>query len=161
MVVARLCLVELSTGILFPTLFTIILSSAPRFSCHPGSVMVGSSVVVCDGVGWNTTKPACLAAPHPPSLAVIVDSLQVDNPAVSVGEEVTLACHGLGGNPAPTVALYMNGRRVGEEGLFSSAYTFIAGQHHDGARISCGAWNTFHQDTVYSLYQVLTIKCKC
>jgi len=129
-----------------------------RFSCHPGSVMVGSSVVVCDGVGWNTTKPACLAAPHPPSLAVIVDSLQVDNPAVSVGEEVTLACHGLGGNPAPTVALYMNGRRVGEEGMFSSAYTFIAGQHHDGARISCGAWNTFHQDTVYSLYQVLTIK---
>jgi len=129
-----------------------------RFSCQPDSVMVGSSVVVCDGEVWNTTKPACLAAPHPPSLAVIVDSLQVDSPAVSVGEEVTLVCHGLGGNPAPTVALYVNGRRVGEEGLLSSVYTFLARQHHDGARISCGAWNTFHQDPVYSLYQVLTIK---
>jgi len=129
-----------------------------RFSCHPDSVMVGSSVVVCDGEVWNTTKPACLAAPYPPSLSVIVDSLQVDNPAVSVGEEVTLVCHGLGGNPAPYVALYINGRRVGEEGLLSSVYTFQAGQHHDGARISCGAWNTFHQDPVYSLYQVLTIK---
>lgn len=115
---------------------------------------------MCDGTVWNSTKPECLTAPHPPSLSVIVDSVQVENPVVSVGQEVTLTCHGLGGNPPPTVHLYINGEKVGEEGNLSGAFSFRAGQHHDRARISCAAWNSFHQYPVHSRYQVITLKCK-
>merc|ERR1719347_843602 len=129
-----------------------------RFSCSSESVMRGNPVVVCDGESWNGTKPQCLTASQPPSLSVIVDSVQVENPSVSLGQEVTLICHSLGGNPVPTVAFYMNDQKVGEEGLLSGVYTFTAGQHHDGMRIYCGAWNSFYQYPVHSLYQVITIK---
>jgi len=129
-----------------------------RFSCSSESVMIGNPVVVCDGERWNGTKPECLTASQPPSLSVIVDSVQVENPSVSLGQEVTLICHSLGGNPVPTVAFYMNDQKVGEEGLLSGVYTFTAGQHHDGMRIYCGAWNSFYQYPVHSLYQVITIK---
>merc|ERR1719347_1784017 len=129
-----------------------------RFSCSSESVMRGNPVVVCDGESWNGTKPECLTASQPPSLSVIVDSVQVENPSVSLGQEVTLICHSLGGNPVPTVAFYMNDQKVGEEGLLSGVYTFTASQHHDGMRIYCGAWNSFYQYPVHSLYQVITIK---
>merc|ERR1719347_1415039 len=129
-----------------------------RFSCSSESVMRGNPVVVCDGESWNGTKPECLTASQPPSLSVIVGSVQVENPSVSLGQEVTLICHSLGGNPVPTVAFYMNDQKVGEEGLLSGVYTITAGQHHDGMRIYCGAWNSFYQYPVHSLYQVITIK---
>ena len=31
------------------------------FKCREGGVLVGSSVVVCDGKQWNDTAPVCLS----------------------------------------------------------------------------------------------------
>merc|ERR1711892_1411775 len=86
-------------------------------SCSAGAVMLGGSTVLCDGEAWMGSKPQCLVAPHPPSLSVIIEGVEVENPAVAVGQEVTLACHSLGGNPAPSVAFYLDGEQGGEEGL--------------------------------------------
>ena len=116
--------------------------------------------MLCDGEAWMGSKPECLVAPHPPSLSVIIDGVEVENPAVAVGQEVTLACHSLGGNPAPTVAFYLGGEQVGEEESVSGAFTFTAGQQHDGVRMACVARNTVQEHPVYSLYQVLAIKCE-
>ena len=79
---------------------------------------------------------------------------------MSVGEDVTLACHSLGGNPAPTISFYLNGEKVGEDGNISAVFTFTVGQHHDGLRMSCAARNRVQEYPVSSVYQVLTIKCK-
>ena len=84
----------------------------------------------------------------------------MENPAVSVGEKVTLACQNLGGSPAPSIAFYLNSEKVGKEARVATTYNFIAEKHHDGARISCAASNKAVQTPVSSLYQVLTIKCK-
>ena len=134
--------------------------AAYRFSCSPGAVMEGSSTVFCDGKEWNGTKPECLVAPHPPSLSVIIDNIQVENPAVSFGQDVTLACHSLGGNPDPTISFYLNGEKVGEDGHISAVFTFTVGHHHDGMRMSCAARNKVQKYPVSSVYQVLTIKCE-
>ena len=122
--------------------------------------MLGGSTVLCDGEAWMGSKPECLVAPHPPSLSVIIEGVEVENPAVAVGQEVTLACHSLGGNPAPTVAFFLGGEQVGEEESVSGAFTFTAGQQHDGVRMACVAINTVQEYPVYSLYQVLAIKCE-
>merc|ERR1711892_503703 len=127
-------------------------------SCSAGAVMLGGSTVLCDGEAWMGSKPECLVAPHPPSLSVIIEGVEVENPAVAVGQEVTLACHSLGGNPAPTVAFILDGEQVGEEESVSGAFTFSAGQQHDGVRMVCVARNTVQEHPVYSLYQVLAIK---
>ena len=129
--------------------------AAYRFSCSPGAVMEGSSTVFCDGKEWNGTKPECLVAPHPPSLSVIIGNIQVENPAVSFGQDVTL-----GGNPAPTISFYLNSEKVGEDGNISAVFTFTVGQHHDGMRMSCAARNKVQKYPVSSVYQVLTIKCE-
>ena len=136
--------------------FTFLFS----FSCSAGAVMLGGSTVLCDGEAWMGSKPECLVAPHPPSLSVIIEGVEVENPAVAVGQEVTLACQSLGGNPAPTVAFYLDGEQVGEEEPVSGAFSFRAGQQHDGVRMSCVARNTVQEHPVYSLYQVLAIKCE-
>ena len=79
---------------------------------------------------------------------------------MSVGQDVTLACHSLGGNPAPALSFYLNDEKVGEDGNITAAFTFTVGQHHDGVRMSCAATNRVLKNPVSSLYQVLTLKCK-
>jgi len=129
-----------------------------RFYCSPGTLMEGSSVVFCDGKSWSGTSPQCLAAPHPPSLSVIVNSIHMDTPAVSPGDKVTLACHSLAGNPPPALSFYLNDQQVGEEGRVTASFTFTAGLEHDGVRMSCAASNKMVSTPVFSLYKVLTIK---
>ena len=76
---------------------------------------------------------------------------------MSVGEDVTLACHSLGGNPVPTILFYLNSEK---DGNISAVFTFTVGQHHDGVRMSCAARNRVQEYPVSSVSKVMAIKCK-
>jgi len=133
--------------------------AAFRFSCNAGSEMDGNSMVFCDGKYWNGTKPECLVPPSPPTFSLTVGGVKMENPSLGVGEEVTINCENEGGNPAPSLALY-----VGEEQVVSSMpggpaqYTFTVQAEHDTVQVYCTADNSMVHHAVHSQVQVIRLK---
>ena len=85
----------------------------------------------------------------------------MENPSLGVGKEVTITCENEGGNPAPSLALY-----VGEEQVVSSMpggpaqYTFTVQAEHDTVQVYCTADNRMVHHAVHSQVQVIRLKCK-
>jgi len=133
--------------------------AAIRFSCKAGSFMDGSPFAYCDGKEWNGTKPECHVPPTEPLFSVLHDQVAVENPLVGAGEEVVLECSSTGGNPAPSLALY-----VGEEKVATSVsgstlqYSLTVQPVHDTVQVYCTAYNTMVHTPVHSTVQVLRLK---
>ena len=102
-----------------------------------------------------------LVAPFSPSLSIYVEGAKAENPSVSVGQYVTLSCQSGGGNPAPSLTLYLGGEQVGTSVTGSTAqYTFTVHTVHDTVQVYCTAHNRILQDAVQSQVQVLRLKCR-
>ena len=83
------------------------------------------------------------------------------NPSVAVGESVLVSCQTRGGNPTPSLSLYIGGEIVaksddGEE----LNYRLEIKEEHDGAQLQCGALNSMVYEIVPSQMQVIRLKCK-
>ena len=99
--------------------------------------------------------------PGPPSLSLTVGGVQMENPSLAVGEQVTLTCESGSGNPAPSLALYLGGEQVNSSVAGStSQYTFTVQTVHDRVHVYCTAHNSMLQYAVQSQVQVLRLKCK-
>eukprot|EP00092_Neocalanus_flemingeri_P038639 GFUD01042069.1.p1 GENE.GFUD01042069.1~~GFUD01042069.1.p1 ORF type:complete len:990 (-),score=267.58 GFUD01042069.1:133-3102(-) len=133
--------------------------AALRFSCNAGSVMEGNQVVFCDGKTWNGTKPECLVPPGPPSFSLTVGGVQIENPSVAAGQNISLSCSSGGGNPAPSLALYLGGDRVVSSSPGSPAqYTWTVQPEHDSMQVYCTAHNKMAHTEVTSQVQVIRLK---
>ena len=108
----------------------------------------------------NLTYPFSVP-PTEPLFSVLHDQVAVENPLVGAGEEVVLECSSTGGNPAPSLALY-----VGEEKVATSVsgstlqYSLTVQPVHDTVQVYCTAYNTMVHTPVHSTVQVLRLKCK-
>ena len=83
------------------------------------------------------------------------------NPSVAVGESITVSCQARGGNPAPSLSLYLGGDIVAstEDGL-ELDYRLEVNEEHDGALLQCGALNSMVHEVVLSQIQIIRLKCK-
>merc|ERR1719228_2367490 len=104
--------------------------------------MEGASVVYCDGKKWNGTAPECHVPPDTPILSLAVDGSTVENPSVSLGENLSLSCHGEGGNPTPSLALYIGGEIVEQSTDSTIQYSTTVQTVHDSVQVYCTAANT-------------------
>jgi len=133
--------------------------AAFRFSCNAGTEMEGNQVVFCDGKTWNGTKPECLVSPGSPNLSITVGGVEMENPSIAAGQNITLSCQSVGGNPAPSLALYMGREQVGFSEAGSTAqYTLTVQPEHDQVQVYCTAHNRMVQTAVHSEVQVLRLK---
>ena len=83
------------------------------------------------------------------------------NPSVAVGESVIVSCQARGGNPAPSLSLYLGGNIVAsrEDGQ-ELKYRLEVNEEHDGAQFQCGALNSMVHEIVLSHIQIIRLKCK-
>jgi len=133
--------------------------AAIRFSCKAGSLMDGSAVAYCDGKEWNGTKPECLVPPTQPLLSVVHGGVGVENPLLGVGEKVVVECSSTGGNPAPSLALYVGEQEVATAVSGSTIqYSLTVQPEHDSVQVYCTAYNTMVHTPVHSTVQVLRLK---
>ena len=118
-------------------------------------------LVGCYAFGRGS-KPNCLTVPPgPPSFSLTVGSVQMENPSLAVGEQVTLTCESGAGNPAPSLAVYLGEEQVASSVAGSTAqYTFTVQTVHDRVHVYCTAHNSMVQYAVQSQVQVLRLKCK-
>jgi len=129
--------------------------AAVRFSCNAGATMEGSALVFCDGKKWNGTRPECLVPPGPPSLYLSVDGAMVQNPSVAPGINVTISCQGGGGNPVPSLALYIGGERVQYSTDSTIQYSTTV---QNSVQVYCTAHNTMVQSPVQSQVQLIRLQ---
>jgi len=134
--------------------------AAFRFSCNAGSLLEGNQVVFCDGKKWNGTKPECLVPPSSPTLSLTVDDVPMENPSLSVGQNLTMSCNSSGGNPAPGLALYLGPDMIVSSSAGSTAqYTLTVQTVHDTVQVYCAAHNRMSHSPVLSPVHLLSLKC--
>ena len=78
---------------------------------------------------------------------------------VHAGEEVRVICEGAGGNPHPTLTLYLGSEQLAAEGQHTISATFVASPEQDGLVILCQAQNEVMDSPVEEHLQ-LEVLCK-
>ena len=102
-----------------------------------------------------------LVPPTQPLLSVVHAGVGVENPLLGVGEEVVVECSTTGGNPAPSLALYVGEQEVATTVSGSTIqYSLTVQPEHDSVQVYCTAYNTMVHTPVHSTVQVLRLKCK-
>jgi len=124
------------------------------FQCDDGGVMVGSSMVVCDGNNWDGIAPTCLRPAASPSLSLSVSG--IPSSQAIAGSPVSVTCHSEGGHPKPVISLYKNQVLLGESHTLHNTATFLARPEDHLALLSCSALNAAMASPVTST-QVLTV----
>lgn len=156
-----------------------------QFRCDEAAVLVGSSVVFCDGRKWNDSAPTCLCksyfyflikttiiyclkkgAPGEPALKLRVDNEPLtlggsaDVAVLRAGHSVELRCTAKGGNPIPSLTFTKNGSSFGPgPKTFHSSHTFVATPHDNGAILGCIAQNAADR-RAQSKTVTLNVLCK-
>ena len=85
----------------------------------------------------------------------------VDPPGpLLAGEVVTVTCEGQGGNPAPTLTLYLGADQLGDSAEGGISQSFVVGPQHEGMALVCQAVNSVMESPAESTY-LLNVLCKC
>jgi len=110
------------------------------FSCDVGGVLDGPSMVYCDGSEWSSSPPQCLSPTSRPALSIEVDGNI--SPNIATGDLITAVCNAKGGNPTPTLSLFMDNKPIGNPREGQNLHTFLAQPSDNKATLSCAAINS-------------------
>ena len=86
--------------------------------------------------------------------------LLVDPPApIHAGEEVRVSCESQGGNPEPTLSLYLGSEQLGSSATAAISESFVASPEHHEAVLACHAVNSV-MDSPVEQSLLLEVLCK-
>ena len=72
-------------------------------------------------------------------------SIEVDgniSPNIATGDLITAVCNAKGGNPTPTLSLFMDNKPIGNPREGQNLHTFLAQPSDNKATLSCAAINS-------------------